>query len=62
MKPGQLQRPTPTYRVTVVSRSVQAVNYRHRSGATKLGFKGTDLMPAAHAQAKVQSKKGYICN
>jgi len=55
----QLQTPTFTYRVTVVSRSVQAVNYRNRGGATMLGFKGTDLMPAAHAQAKVHSKKGY---
>ena len=51
---------TPTFRVTVISRTIQAVNYHHRSGATKLGFKGTDLMPAAHAEAKVESKKGYI--
>ena len=52
--------PTPTFRVTVVSRSVQAVNYKHRSGATKMDFAGTDLMPAANGQAKVESKKGYI--
>ncbi len=51
---------TPTFRVTVVSRSVQAVNYKHRGGATKLDFAGTDLMPSAHGQAKVESKKGYI--
>src|SRR5689334_8439829 len=51
---------TPTFRVTVISRSVSAVNYRHRSGATKLGFKGTELMPGAHAEAKVESKRGYI--
>ncbi len=51
---------TPTFRVTVVSRSVQAVNYKHRSGASKLDFAGTDLMPAANDQAKVESKKGYI--
>ncbi len=51
---------TPTYRVTVVSRSVQAVNYKHRGGATKMDFAGTDLMPEAHGQAKVESKKGYI--
>ena len=50
----------PTFRVTVVSRSVQAVNYRHRSGATKLDFAGTDLMPAANGQANVASKKGSI--
>lgn len=51
---------TPTFRVTVVSRSVRAVNYKHRSGATKLDFAGTDLMPGANGQAKVESKKGYI--
>ena len=51
---------TPTFHVTVVSRSVKAVNYRHRSGATKIDFAGTDLMPQANGQAKVESKKGYI--
>jgi outer membrane protein OmpA-like peptidoglycan-associated protein len=51
---------TPTLRVTVVSRSVQAVNYKHRGGATKLDFAGTSLMPQANGQAKVESKKGYI--
>jgi outer membrane protein OmpA-like peptidoglycan-associated protein len=52
--------PTPIFRVTVTSRSVQAVNYKHRSGASKVDFAGTDLMPAANGQAKVESKKGYI--
>jgi len=51
---------TPTFRVTVVSRSVQAINYKHRGGATKVDFAGTDLMPQARGQAKVESKKGYI--
>jgi outer membrane protein OmpA-like peptidoglycan-associated protein len=51
---------TPTFRVTVVSRSVRAINYKHRGGATKLDFAGTDLMPGANGQAKVESKKGYI--
>ena len=51
---------TPTFRVTVVSRSIQAVNYRHRGGATKMDFAGTDLMPQARGEAKVESKKGYI--
>ena len=49
-----------TFRVNVVSRSVQAVNYQHRSGATKVNFAGTSLMPAATGEAKVESKKGYI--
>ena len=51
---------TPTFRVTVISRTVKAVNYKHRGGATKLDFAGTDLMPLANGQAKVESKKGYI--
>src|SRR5437868_13232782 len=49
----------PVFHVTVISRSVQAVNYKHRSGASKLDFAGTELMPAANGQAKVESKKGY---
>ena len=52
--------PTPIFRVNVVSRRVQAVNYRHRSGATKLDFAGTDLMPSANGEAKVNSKRGSI--
>ena len=52
--------PTPTFRVNVISRTVQAVNYQHRSGATKLDFAGTDLMPSANGQAKVESKRGSI--
>jgi outer membrane protein OmpA-like peptidoglycan-associated protein len=51
---------TPTYRVVVVSRSVQAVNYRHRSGSTKLSFAGTDLMPSAAGEAKVNSRRGSL--
>jgi outer membrane protein OmpA-like peptidoglycan-associated protein len=51
--------PTSMFRVTVISRSVPAVNYKHRSGASKVDFAGTDLMPAANGQAKVESKKGY---
>jgi hypothetical protein len=50
---------TPTFRVTVISRHVKAVNYKHRGGASRVGFAGTDLMPAAIGQAKVESKKGY---
>lgn len=45
--------PTPTFRVTVISRTARAVNYKHRGGATKLDFAGTDLMPKANGEAKV---------
>ncbi len=50
----------PIYRVTVVERTMKAVNYQHRSGATKIDFSGTDLLPMARGEAKVESKKGYI--
>src|SRR5579863_10622278 len=51
---------TPTFRVTVISRSVRAVNYQHRSGSSKLDFAGTDLMPSANGVATVNSKRGSI--
>ena len=52
--------PTPIFRVNVVSRSVRAVNYEHRSGASRLDFAGTNLMPSANGEAKVNSKRGSI--
>jgi outer membrane protein OmpA-like peptidoglycan-associated protein len=51
---------TPTFRVTVISRSVQAVNYKHRSGSSKVDFAGTDLMPSANGVAEINSKRGSI--
>jgi outer membrane protein OmpA-like peptidoglycan-associated protein len=51
---------TPTFRVVVISRSVQAVNYKHRSGSSKLDFAGTTLMPAANGVAEVNSRRGSI--
>ena len=51
---------TPTFRVVVVSRTTPAVNYRHHSGATKVDFAGTNLMPSADGQAEVNSKRGTI--
>ena len=50
----------PTFRVNVISRNVLAVNYKHRSGSTHVDFAGTDLMPAASGEAKVESERGSI--
>jgi outer membrane protein OmpA-like peptidoglycan-associated protein len=50
----------PIYRVEVVSRTAKAINYRHRSGSTKVDFRGTALMPRATGDAKVESKQGYL--
>jgi outer membrane protein OmpA-like peptidoglycan-associated protein len=50
----------PTFHVTVVSRSVNAVNYRHHGGGTSLDFRGTNLMPEAKGRAKVESRTGRM--
>jgi len=59
-EPAHAGDPTPTYRFSVVSRTAKAVNYRHRSGATKIDFQGTDLMPSARGVASVNSKRGRL--
>ncbi len=51
---------TPAFHVVVTSRTTPAVNYRHHSGATKVNFAGTDLMPSANGEAEVNSKRGTI--
>jgi outer membrane protein OmpA-like peptidoglycan-associated protein len=48
------------YRVKVVQRDLDAVNYFHRSDSTKIAFKGTTLLPAAKGEAKVTSERGGI--
>jgi outer membrane protein OmpA-like peptidoglycan-associated protein len=58
--PADSGNPTPTYRINVVSRTTRAVSYTHRSGATKIDFQGTDLMPSAAGEAKVESKRGAL--
>ena len=50
----------PTFRMNLTSRTIQAVNYRHRSGATNVDFAGTALMPSADGKAKVRSKRGTL--
>jgi outer membrane protein OmpA-like peptidoglycan-associated protein len=48
------------FRVKVVQRDLDAVNYLHRSGSTTIGFAGTTLLPAAKGEAKVTSERGGI--
>ena len=48
------------YRVKVVQRDLDAVNYLHRSGSTTIGFAGTELLPNAKGEAKVESERGGI--
>jgi flagellar motor protein MotB len=53
--PGQN---VPLYRVTVIERTVKAVNYQYRSGPTQIDFRGTVLLPEAKGDATVESKAG----
>ena len=50
----------PVFRVTVVARTTKAINYHHRGGATMIGLRGTQLMPASAGEARVESRQGVI--
>jgi outer membrane protein OmpA-like peptidoglycan-associated protein len=51
---------TPLFRVTVVGRTTAAINYRPRSGKTRVDFVGTPLLPLSRGYAEVSGEKGYI--
>ena len=52
--------PAPLFRVTVVGRTTAAINYRPRSGKTRVDLVGTALLPEGHGYAEVSGGKGYI--
>src|SRR6202790_5301126 len=47
------------YHMRVVSRSTEAVDYRHK-GSTKVNLRGTDLAPEVRGEAKVEGKPGGV--
>jgi outer membrane protein OmpA-like peptidoglycan-associated protein len=57
-QPVQLNGGEPLYRIEVVARDIPAINYFHRSGATHIGFEGTQLLPGARGTAKVDAHAG----
>jgi outer membrane protein OmpA-like peptidoglycan-associated protein len=59
-QPSDVNAPTPIFRVTVVGRTTAAINYRPRSGDTKVDMVGTALLPEARGYAEVSGEKGYI--
>ncbi len=62
-QPAHDQSPSgtvPIYKVQVVSRNIQAVSYRNRSGWTKVDFQGTTLAPQAKGTADVNSRLGHM--
>jgi outer membrane protein OmpA-like peptidoglycan-associated protein len=59
-QPSDTTTPAPLFRVTVVGRTTAAINYRPRSGKTKVDLVGTPLLPEARGEAEVSGEKGYI--
>ncbi len=56
---GAIAQNVPLYRVTVIERTVKAVNYQYRSGMpTQIDFRGTVLLPEGKGDATVESKAG----
>ena len=51
---------TPVFKAQVVSRTTKAVDYRHRGGSTRVDLKGTELMPQARGEARVESRTGRL--
>lgn len=54
--PAQPSGQTPVYRVTVVARTTKAINYHHRSGSTKIDFRGTAPRCRAPITSQIPAK------
>lgn len=54
----QAQEHTPIYKVTVVQRTIKAINYGHRTDPTRIDFQGTVLMYKAKGDAVIHAKQG----
>ena len=50
----------PAGSASSVSRTTKALNYRLRSDAVKIEFRGTELMSSASGEAKVEGKKSSV--
>jgi outer membrane protein OmpA-like peptidoglycan-associated protein len=49
-----------TFKVNVIERTTEAVDYRDRGGTTQVDFKGTSLMPRIDGRAKVTGHTGRL--
>lgn len=56
--PSSYQDGVPVYKIQVVARDIPAINYFHRQGSTKIGFEGTELLPTAKGEARVEAAPG----
>ncbi|PWU01835.1 MAG: flagellar motor protein MotB [Terriglobia bacterium] len=57
-QPVQKTETVPLYRVTVIERSIDAINYQYRAGPTKIDFRGTVLLANGKGDATVESRQG----
>ena len=48
------------FAVAETSRTVEAIDYQHRGGASEVDLAGTTLLPLANGKAKVRSKRGTM--
>ena len=58
--PPEQMTPAPIFRVEVVARTTQAVNYLHRGGSTDIDFRGTAIDATGKGHARVESERGVI--
>jgi outer membrane protein OmpA-like peptidoglycan-associated protein len=58
--PAPAQTTPPAAAAATVSRTTKAVNYRRAGGSAKIDFQGTELMPSASGEARVESKSNRI--
>jgi outer membrane protein OmpA-like peptidoglycan-associated protein len=52
--------PQPIFRIEVIEHTIQAVNYLHRGGSTRIDFAGTPNMAGGRGSARVESERGVI--
>ena len=50
----------PLYKVTIESGATKAINYRPLKKSTKIGFRGTVLLPKAEGEALISSNQGTL--
>lgn len=59
-QPVNNQYNTPVYRVNVVERSAQAINYRNRGDEMKFNMAPTDLLPKSKGEVKVKPHRDRV--
>ena len=55
---SQTNAPSSSGKTSGITKSIQAFGYQVGGGSTKVDFKGTELMPQASGEAKIEAKKG----